>query len=140
MRDGCGCDIALEAAKEKDYLTRRSLNEGAEIIRKLWNCPGTHCSAEPELSNSTETRERLAAVEELTGATGLKTCPHWYITRPAVHAVVEAYEWLEDGGLETRFGKNPPLALVQAVSLVRRSVQRREADDEKRREAERKRE
>ncbi len=138
MRDGCGCDIALEAASESDLTARKALRDGAEIIRKLWNCPGTHCSIEPEISDSAETRERLAAVEALTGAVGLKTCPHWYITRPAVHAVVEAYEWLEGGGIETRFGKNPPLALVQAVSLVRRSVQRREADDEKRREAERK--
>lgn len=132
MESPCGCEIARTAAREPDPQARQVLAENAAEFRKQWNCPGVD---RPEPSEcSPELREKLVPVERLTGASGLKTCPCWYAWQPGAHVVGEAYQWMKEGGLEGRFGRDYPRTLALAVQCVRRGVTARQADDEERRE------
>lgn len=127
----CGCELAFEAQKIADPRGRAAQLIGAAELKKSWGCTGPG-GCEPEKPPTPHAREALEAVARITGIKGFRTCPRWYAMQPGAIAVAEAYDFLREGGLESRFGRDPPHALVEATQLVRRAYNARREDEEER--------
>jgi hypothetical protein len=62
-------------------------------------------------------RDVLVAVERLTTAKGMRTCPCFYARTPWVHETRFARQWREHGSLRDRVGW-PSIGLVAAIDLL----------------------
>lgn len=129
----CGCEMARKAEREPDPQAAQTLREGAEAFRREWRCPGEG-RREPEEDEAVAAR--LRPVERLTGASGMRTCPQWYASRPWAHRAAQARRWREHGELAAV--DVPTSALVAAVETIDASVSARQQDDDERRERRRK--
>lgn len=143
---GCGCELREDAATAADESTRAALEAVAPAACERWQCPAADARAwylaqlgvpPPETADHLDEgcREVLAAVERLTGAKGLTTCPMFYTRLPWVHAAARARRWAERGELRAAVG-HPTAVLISAVDLVDRGIGRQQQREADRRKAE----
>lgn len=73
----------------------------------------------------------LAAVEQLTGATGLYTCPNYYCLNTDIANIERLLEWKKSGQLALVLADSPSVALVEAMELIDKGLAKRKAIEEK---------
>lgn len=136
---GCGCATLDRAERARDPDEAEAYRDKGARERAVWRCPcgtGALPPGDPaELPGPA--REALVAVEHLTGARGLTTCPLFYARLPWVRDAVEARKWAERGELRSYAGA-PSRVLLDAISAVDAGIAARQAADEHERELKRK--
>jgi len=136
---GCGCAILDRSEREPDPQVAATQRERGERMRRVWCCPCGTREPPPESAEALPeaAREALDAVEHVTGARGLTTCPLFYARLPWVAEAVRARRWAERGDLRTRY-PDPPAVLLDAIDAVDAGIGARQAADEHERELKRK--
>jgi hypothetical protein len=128
----CGCQKLDEADKESDPNAAESLRSIGNDAATRWRCPRYTGEPAPE-QPSEDVRGTLIAVERLTGAKGLTTCPCWHASQQAVQVAACARQWAERGLLRERYGE-PSLALMQGIELIDTALAARDREERKARE------
>lgn len=126
----CGCELLRRAEREDD--AREQLEDSGRARQANWRCPfGGHEPFGEAEELPAPAQETLVAVETLTGARGLRTCPMYYARQPQVAEACRARKWAERGELRTRYGEVSGV-LMEAIELVDYSIGARMADDSER--------
>lgn len=143
---GCGCQMREDSAEDDDPIEAETFEQLAPDACERWQCPaaderawklarlGVPPPADADHLDD-ECREVLVAVERLTGARGLTTCPLFYTRLPSVHHAAAARRWAERGELRAKVGA-PSAVLVHAVDLIDEGTARQMRREAKRRAAE----
>jgi len=127
----CGCEM-LRRAERIDDETRPQLEECGRARQAAWRCPfGGHDLPDDAEALPAVAQETLVAVERLTGARGMRTCPTFYARQPWVREACAGRKWAERGELRTRYGEVSGV-LCEAIDLVEHSIAARMADDSER--------
>lgn len=127
----CGCELARRAERESEEI-RPELEEQAVARQRNWSCPfGRHDLPDDVSRLPGPAQETLVAVETLTGARGLTTCPLYYVRQPHVAEACRARKLAEQHLLTVRYGDVPGV-LLEAIELVDAGINARLADDSER--------
>lgn len=105
--------------------------ERAEALKEQWRCPGSSTAEPDEPPEDPEIVGTLAAVERLTRAQGMRTCPLWYASQPCAHRAAHARKWREHGGLGVI--DYCDAALIAAVDEIDSAYNERLDDEDRRR-------
>lgn len=133
----CGCELLRRAERDDDE-TRPQLEDSGRARQANWRCPfGGHDMPDDVEQLPAPAQETLVAVERLTGARGLTTCPVYYARQPWVREACNARRWAERGELRSRYGEVSGV-LCEAIDLVEHSIAARMGDDGERAKSKRK--
>ena len=128
----CGCELLRLVERDDNDETRPQLEDSGRARQANWRCPfGGHDMPDDAEALPPPAQETLVAVERLTGARGLRTCPMYYARQPQVAEACRARKWAERGELRTRYGEVSGV-LMEAIELVDYSIGARMADDSER--------
>lgn len=123
----CGCDLIERAKTTRDRRVKDQLLKDGEHFQAVWKCPRRAVipkGESPDLPPAAV--QTLEAVQDLTGAEGLQTCPMYFARLEWVGDVVRLRRWFQKGQLHLR-EPHPPGPLVDAIDCLEDAVAMREA-------------
>ncbi len=133
----CGCDVVRESEKEVHQGNREQKADAGRELQRQLNCPVPRNEPFPDDRSGLDAlaARSLDAVERLTGACGLTTCPKAYACRPGVNAAMVYRNRRDLGWLAQTAPQELPAKLVRQIEMIDYAKAQRDLAEQRAREA-----